>query len=218
MLFRPGNPTGLHGWGAGRSFLLHKCDFNHYGEITISPFWHSGVFFWAAELSLLWESHVSCKISSLWNRRLIQGESGGLLNPSQTSSTEGEEPMQGKRNQQLRLDLPLMVRHETWEVRWVGWGGVLSLGGKQVCEVVIRTPWQLLHARAHTHASQHTGINTWPKMPLAETARSTSDMKLKWHSFKYLHRCSPPQRCRRPCITRNKHKERAEWCGKRKLS
>lgn len=34
-----------------------------------------------------------------------------------------------------------------------GLGGVLSFGGKQVCEVVIRTPWQLLHvaARARTH-------------------------------------------------------------------
>lgn len=37
-----------------------------------------------------------------------------------------------------------------------GLGGVLSLGGKQVCEVVIRTPWQLLRAGAAARTCTHT--------------------------------------------------------------
>lgn len=38
---------------------------------------------------------------------------------------------------------------------------MLSLGGKQVCEVVIRTPWQLLHAHARltTHRDKHAAEN-----------------------------------------------------------
>lgn len=73
--------------------------------------------------------------------------------------------------------------HEKYVCVW--WGG-LSLRGKQVCEEVIRKLWQALHAHTKTSTHPHKQINILLQISLAETARSTTDDKLKWHPFKCL--------------------------------
>lgn len=113
---------------------------------------------------------------------VIQGE-WWLLNPSQTSSKGGGEHMQGKGKGQLWLDLSLMRRHEKF------WRG-LSLWGKQVWAVVIRTSQQALHAHIKTNTHAYKQINILLQITLSETAHSASNVKLKWHPFQHLHCCS----------------------------
>lgn len=73
---------------------------------------------------------------------------------------------------------------------WLWWGdmrsgGGLSLRGKQVCEEVIRTLWQALHAHTKTSTRACTQTNTHTPANTTCWNRSLNfNIKLKWHPFK----------------------------------
>ena len=184
-------------------------------NLFIAPLlWNKYKFSWELHNCLSFRNRM---VLSLWKEDWYRGRVTGCWTwsrPVRQSLKNPNREMEAKPGAGSAFDGGDM-RHEKFG-GWVGgcarsWREAGVWGGDKnyVAATSRACTHASIHTHTHTHACTHKGINTLLQMPLAETARSTSNIKLKWRSFKCLHCCSP-----RPCTMRNTHKERAEWFGK----